>query len=112
VSSILSTASLLSVAMCISGFKISTSASALISPAVTMPSPAASIYTVFAFSACSFATMPLILRIISVTSSLTPVTVENSCRISSLPDIFTDVTAVPGSDESKILRSELPSVVP
>jgi hypothetical protein len=47
------------------------------------------------------------LRMISVTSSLTPGTVVNSC---STPSIRMDVTAAPGIEESRVRRSELPSV--
>jgi len=49
------------------------------------------------------------LSISSVTSSVTPGTVENSC---CTPSILIEVAAAPGNDESKILRSELPRVVP
>ena len=67
------------VAMGWSGLIISTSASALMSPAVTVPSPAASMYTVFGPSQKRRGIMLLTLRTISVTSSLTPGIVENSC---------------------------------
>jgi hypothetical protein len=43
----------------------------------------------------------------SVTSSVTPGIVENSC---STPSIFTEAIADPGIDESSVRRSELPSV--
>jgi hypothetical protein len=43
----------------------------------------------------------------SVTSSVTPLMVSNSCRASSKR---TCVTAAPGIDESSVRRSELPSV--
>ena len=49
------------------------------------------------------------LRTISVTSSFTPGMVENSCWT---PAILMEVTAVPGRDESRIRRRELPRVVP
>ena len=49
------------------------------------------------------------LRINSVTSSLTPVTVENSWRT---PSILTDVVAAPGKDDNKILLRALPKVIP
>ena len=45
----------------------------------------------------------------SVTSSLTPGSVVNSCNASSKRSW---VTAPPGMDESRVRRSELPSVVP
>ena len=97
------------VAMCSSGFRISTSPSALMSPAVTSPSPEASMYTVFGSSLCSRAIMRLMLRTISVTSSFTPGIAENSCW---MPDILIDVTAVPGSEDRSTRRRELPKVVP
>ena len=43
----------------------------------------------------------------SVTSSLTPGTVENSC---STPSIRMLVTAAPGIEDSSVRRSELPMV--
>ena len=43
----------------------------------------------------------------SVTSSVTPGTVENSC---STPSIRMLVTAAPGMDDSSVRRSELPMV--
>ena len=46
---------------------------------------------------------------ISVTSSLTPGIVENSCRI---PSILIDVTAAPGSELRRILLMLFPSVIP
>ena len=45
----------------------------------------------------------------SVTSSVTPAMVSNSCSASSKR---TCVTAAPGIDESRVRRSELPSVWP
>ena len=44
---------------------------------------------------------------ISVTSSLTPSMVENSCRAVSTLML---VTEAPGIEESRVRRSELPSV--
>ena len=49
------------------------------------------------------------LRTMSVTSSRTPASDENSC---STPSIRIEVTAAPWSDESRTRRSELPSVRP
>ena len=43
----------------------------------------------------------------SVTSSVTPLMVENSC---ATPSIRTDVTAAPTSDDSSTRRRELPNV--
>ena len=51
----------------------------------------------------------LTLRTISVTSSLTPGMVENSC---CTPAILMAVAAVPGSEESIMRRRALPSVMP
>lgn len=48
-------------------------------------------------------------RIMSVTSSRTPGTVENSC---STPSILIDVIATPSKDESNTRRRLLPSVIP
>ena len=45
----------------------------------------------------------------SVTSSFTPGTVENSCRTPSTRML---VTAAPGMDDSSVRRSELPIVYP
>src|SRR6266850_2201420 len=45
----------------------------------------------------------------SVVSSTTPGTDENSC---STPSIFTDVMAAPSTDESRMRRKALPIVVP
>ena len=48
-------------------------------------------------------------KIISVTSSLTPWTVESSCKT---PSIFTEVAATPGNEESNILLKAFPNVIP
>ena len=58
-------------------------------------------------SQCIRQTTPLRFRTMSVTSSLTPRIVENSC---ATPSILTLVTAAPASDESSTRRSELPNV--
>ena len=79
------------------------------SPAGTSHSPEASIYTVLTPSLWSLAQMLFTLRTISVTSSLMPGMVENSC---CTPAILMEVTAVPGRDESRMRRRELPRVVP
>src|SRR5687768_18085171 len=47
--------------------------------------------------------MPLRLRTMSVTSSVTPLMVENSC---ATPSMRTDVTAAPESEASSTRRSE------
>ena len=58
-------------------------------------------------SECIRHTMPLRLRTMSVTSSATPLIVENSC---ATPSMRTDVTAAPASEASSTRRSELPNV--
>src|SRR5438876_1857704 len=61
-------------------------------------------------SSCSEeTTSSLRFRMMSVTASLTPATVENSC---STPSIRMLVTAAPGMDDSRVRRSELPIVYP
>ena len=45
----------------------------------------------------------------SVTSSLTPGSVENSCET---PSILTELTAAPSSDDRRTRRSALPNVCP
>ena len=57
----------------------------------------------------NLAMIPFTLRTISVTSSFTPGMVVNSC---CTPEILIEVTAVPGSEDSRIRRRELPRVVP
>ena len=58
-------------------------------------------------SECIRQTTPLRLRTMSVTSSLTPGIVENSC---ATPSMRTLVTAAPASEDSSTRRSELPNV--
>ena len=58
-------------------------------------------------SECIRQTMPLRLRTMSVTSSVTPLIVENSC---ATPSMRTDVTAAPASEASSTRRSEFPNV--
>ena len=58
-------------------------------------------------SLCILQTTPLRLRTMSVTSSLTPLIVENSC---ATPSMRTLVTAAPASEESRTRRSEFPNV--
>ena len=58
-------------------------------------------------SECMRQTTPLRLRTMSVTSSLTPAIVENSC---ATPSMRTLVTAAPASEDSSTRRSELPNV--
>ena len=58
-------------------------------------------------SECIRQTTPLRLRMMSVTSSLTPSMLENSW---ATPSIRTLVTAAPESELSRTRRSELPKV--
>src|SRR5262249_54344862 len=56
-----------------------------------------------------FSAISLTLRTMSVTSSRTPASDENSC---STPSILIEVTAAPWSELSSTRRSELPRVMP
>ena len=58
-------------------------------------------------SECIRHTTPFRFRTMSVTSSLTPRIVENSC---ATPSMRTEVTAAPARDDSNTRRSELPNV--
>jgi hypothetical protein len=95
------------VATCSSGFKISTPAGGATSPAVTSAGPLAFRYIVVGSSRSERTTSSFRFKITSVTSSVTLGTVANSC---STPSIRTDEIAAPGMDESKVRRSELPTV--
>jgi hypothetical protein len=77
------------------------------SAATTLPGLSLTAYLDLVELAVQAADEPLRLRMMSVTSSLTPVSVENSC---ATPSILTEVTAAPSSDESSTRRSELPNV--
>ena len=79
------------------------------SPAVTMPGPVARISSRFGPSTSIFTATPLRFRTMSVTSSRTPGTIENSC---STPSIWTEVIAAPCSEESSTRLSALPRVRP
>ena len=98
-----------SVQMYRSGLRISTSDGCSMAAAVTSPSPSTSRRMVTGPSECSFSSSRFRFKMMSVVSSTTPGMVENSC---STPSMRTDVTAAPGSDDSKIRRSELPNVIP
>ena len=63
----------------------------------------------FRFNNLLISTISLMLRMICVTSSLTPAIVRNSY---GTPSMRTEVTAAPGMDDSSVRRSELPSVYP
>src|ERR1700728_2078504 len=99
----------LSVAMCSSGFKISTSAVAWRSAAVASPGPRLSKRSVTGSSDSTLTRRSLKFKMMSVTSSFTPVSVVNSCRASSKR---TWVTAAPGIEDKSVRRSEFPSVWP
>ena len=78
------------------------------SAAVTSPGPVATSGTsISVASECILQTISLRLRTMSVTSSVTPAMVENSC---ATPSIRTLVTAAPASDDRSTRRSELPKV--
>ena len=97
------------VAICKSGFSISTVPSDSISAAVTSPSPLKLILNVFSSFPSNFNLTFFKFTITSGTSSTTFGIVENSCNT---PSIFTLVIAHPGSDESNILLKEFPIVTP
>src|SRR5215204_4456058 len=96
-------------AMYASGSTISTSALSSMSAAVTAPGLSFAIVSSMGSSRSSLNFKPLMLRIISTTSSLTPSIVENSCET---PSIRILVTAAPVSPESMTRLSELPRVWP
>ena len=77
------------------------------SAAVTSPGPCLRRYMTTGSSLSELTTSSLRFRMMSVTSSLTPSTVVNSC---STPSMRMLVTAAPGMDDSSVRRSELPSV--
>ena len=77
------------------------------SAAVTSPGPCLRRYMVTGSSHSELTTSPLRFRMSSVTSSLTPGTVVNSC---SMPSMRMLVTAAPGIEDSSVRRSELPRV--
>ena len=95
------------VAMCSSGLWISTPAGTAMSAAVTSPAPDLRRYMATGSSSSLESTRPLRLRMISVTSSTTPGSVENSCW---LPSILIEVIEAPGIELSSVRRNELPSV--
>jgi hypothetical protein len=79
------------------------------SPAVTTPGPCLRTTMRFGPSPCILMAISLMFRIMSVTSSRTPLIEENSC---STPSIWTALTAAPWSDDRSTRRSALPSVRP
>ena len=78
-------------------------------PAVTSPGPVAESCTRLGWSPCMRIATCFTLRTMSVTSSRTPASDENSC---STPSILIAVTAAPCSEDSSTRRSALPSVRP
>src|SRR3954468_24478138 len=99
-----------SVAMWTSGLRISTPAGRSMSLAVMSPGPVTtSGASISVASECMRHTMPLRFSTMSVTSSETPLIVENSC---ATPSIRTLVTAAPASELSSARRRELPNVKP
>src|SRR6516164_7188032 len=109
VSSISSLPLPLSVAMCRPGLCTSTPAGGAMSAAVTSPGPCLRRYMTTGSSCSEETTSSLRFKMMSVTSSVIPATVENSCRT---PSILMLVTAAPGIDDSSVRRSELPMVYP
>jgi len=81
------------------------------SPAVSLSWPETDITTVSESvpSICCLKRTCFKFNIISVTSSTTPLSVENSW---SAPSIRIDEIANPSKEESKIRRNELPTVIP
>ena len=79
------------------------------SPAVTVRGPLTLIRTVSVRGTCSFTGTFFRFRMMSVTSSITPESEENSWRT---PSILIAVIAAPSTEESRIRRSALPIVVP
>src|SRR6476659_6659162 len=98
-----------SVAMCSSTLRISTSVVVWIDAAVTSAGPRTSRRSVTGSSAMHVSTRSFRFRMTSVTSSLTPAMVSNSWSASSKR---TCVTAAPGIDDSSVRRRLLPSVCP
>ncbi len=78
-------------------------------PARTSPGPVAVSVIRFGPSPCMRSASCLMLSTMSVTSSRTPGMLLNSC---STPSICTAVTAAPCSDDSRMRRIALPSVMP
>src|SRR5271163_2719741 len=78
-------------------------------PEVTTPGVSARKYSAFGPSPLNLKGICFKFRMMSVASSTTPVMDWNSCRT---PSILTAVTAAPSIEESSVLRSALPMVVP
>src|ERR1044071_9827400 len=82
-----------------SGLCTSTPAGGAMSAAVTSPGPCLRRYMVTGSSESELTTRPLRLRMISVTSSLTPGTGVNSCRVPSMRMLGTAAAGVEGRDD-------------
>src|SRR5579884_184248 len=78
-------------------------------PAVTSAGPVAERWSRLGPSPSILSAICLTLSTMSVTSSRTPASEENSC---STPSILIEVTAAPWSELSSTRRSELPRVIP
>ena len=76
---------------------------------MTLPLRSTSIVRIFSSLVCILMGICLRFRMMSVTSSTTPGSDENSC---STPSILTAVIAAPSIDERSTRRSALPIVVP
>eukprot|EP01022_Parablepharisma_sp_SALTPOND_P013736 TRINITY_DN18452_c0_g1_i1.p1 TRINITY_DN18452_c0_g1~~TRINITY_DN18452_c0_g1_i1.p1 ORF type:complete len:655 (-),score=144.50 TRINITY_DN18452_c0_g1_i1:937-2901(-) len=96
-------------AMTCSGLRISTSGGAAMSPAVTTFSPLASMLITAGSWPRYFRRTPLRFRMMSLTSSITPLMVENSC---STPSMRTLVIAAPCKEEIRMRLRALPMVWP
>src|SRR6476620_1061670 len=92
-----------------SGLVTSMSPLVAIMPAVTSTGPVAERCRRLGPSPSILSAICLMLSTMSVTSSRTPVRLENSC---STPSILIEVIAAPWSELSSTRRSELPSVIP
>ncbi|MCY1171550.1 hypothetical protein D9M73_116640 [compost metagenome] len=91
------------------GFITSMSPETAMSPALTGPGPVAESWRRFGPSPCMRSAICFTFSTMSVTSSRTPASEENSCRTFS---ILIEVTAAPCSEDSSTRRSALPSVRP
>src|SRR5207248_868906 len=92
-----------------SGLCTETPAGGWMSPAVTSPGPCLRRYIETGSSCSELTHRSLTFMTSSTTSSLTPGIVVNSC---STPSILMLVTDAPGIDDSRVRRSEFPSVYP
>ena len=91
----------------VAGWILGAVAGGWIAAAVTSPAPWWRRYSTTGSSSSLDTTRFFTFRMISVTSSATPSTVENSCIT---PSIRMLVTAAPGMEDSRVRRRELPRV--